>query len=439
MNKILLIIQREYLTRVKKKSFIVMTILGPILMVGLVFAQFWIKMIPEETQKILVVDESQLFFNKLENTPNQTFSFSKNTLVSEQGNFYKTDYNVILYIPANIIDSQKIQIFYKKQPGLGMQDYINTLVSKKIEEMKLLASGIQISQLQSIKTKITLTTTKIEKSGDFETKNNEVSMALGFVAGILIYIFIFLYGAQVMRGVIEEKTSRIVEVIISSVKPFELMMGKIVGIAAVGLTQFLLWIILSALGTSLVGNFFMKDKVSVDQMEQTFKTNIPEKAAFKEMATDKKAEVMDSFFEQVNLPIMLFSFLFYFLGGYLLYGALFAAVGSAVDNEADTQQFMIPLTIPLILSFTLAQNVMTNPESSLAFWLSVFPLTSPVIMMVRIPFGVPYFDLIFSMVMLVLGFIGATWISAKIYRTGILMYGKKSTYKELWKWLFYKG
>jgi ABC-2 type transport system permease protein len=439
MNKILLIIQREYLTRVKKKSFIVMTILGPILMVGLVFAQFWIKMIPEETQKILVVDESQLFFNKLENTPNQIFSFSKNTLVSEQGNFYKTDYNVILYIPANIIDSQKIQIFYKKQPGLGMQDYINTLVSKKIEEMKLLASGIQISQLQSIKTKITLTTTKIEKSGDFETKNNEVSMALGFVAGILIYIFIFLYGAQVMRGVIEEKTSRIVEVIISSVKPFELMMGKIVGIAAVGLTQFLLWIILSALGTSLVGNFFMKDKVSVDQMEQTFKTNIPEKAAFKEMATDKKAEVMDSFFEQVNLPIMLFSFLFYFLGGYLLYGALFAAVGSAVDNEADTQQFMIPLTIPLILSFTLAQNVMTNPESSLAFWLSVFPLTSPVIMMVRIPFGVPYFDLIFSMVMLVLGFIGATWISAKIYRTGILMYGKKSTYKELWKWLFYKG
>jgi ABC-2 type transport system permease protein len=183
----------------------------------------------------------------------------------------------------------------------------------------------------------------------------------------------------------------------------------------------------------------MKDKQNVDQMEQTFKTNIPQKAAFKEMPTDEKAEIMDSFLSQVNLPIMLFSFLFYFLGGYLLYGALFAAVGSAVDNEADTQQFMLPLTIPLILSFTLAQNVMTNPESSLAFWLSVFPLTSPVIMMVRIPFGVPYFDLILSMIMLVLGFIGATWVSAKIYRTGILMYGKKSSYKELWKWLFYKG
>lgn len=439
MNKILLIIQREYLTRVKKKSFIVMTILGPILMVGLVFAQFWIKMIPEEKQKIIVVDESQLFLNKLENTSNQTFTYSKNNLSFEQGNFYQNDQNVILYIPANIIESQKIQIFYKKQPGLGMQDYISTIVSKKLEEMKLLASGIQPSQLASIKTKLNLTTTKIEKSGNFETKDNEVSMALGFLAGILIYIFIFLYGAQVMRGVIEEKTSRIVEVIISSVKPFELMMGKIIGIAMVGLTQFLLWIILSAAGTTLVGKFFVKDNTSIDKIEQTYKSNMPQNDAFKEMSSNKKAEVMDSFFNQVNLPVMLFSFLFYFLGGYLLYGALFAAVGSAVDNEADTQQFMLPLTIPLILSFTLAQNVMTNPESSLAFWLSVFPLTSPVIMMVRIPFGVPYFDLIFSMLMLVLGFIGATWVSAKIYRTGILMYGKKSSYKELWKWLFYKG
>lgn len=439
MNKILLIIQREYLTRVKKKSFIIMTIIGPILMVGLVFAQFWIKMIPEEKQKILVVDESQLFVNKLENTANQTFTYSKNNLAFEKKAFYSTDNNVILYIPANIIDSQKIQIFYKKQPGLDMQDYINAIVGKKLEEMKLLASGVNVNQLASIKTKLNLTTTKIEKSGNLETKDNEVSMALGFIAGILIYIFIFLYGAQVMRGVIEEKTSRIVEVIISSVRPFELMMGKIVGIAMVGLTQFLLWIILSVVGTSLVGNYFMKDDVKIDQVEQTFKTNIPQNDAFKEMSNDKQAEIMDSFFNQVNLPVMLFSFLFYFLGGYLLYGALFAAVGSAVDNEADTQQFMLPLTIPLILSFTLAQNVMTNPESSLAFWLSIFPLTSPIIMMVRIPFGVPYFDLILSMVMLVLGFIGATWISAKIYRTGILMYGKKTSYKELWKWLFYKG
>ena len=439
MNKILLIIQREYLTRVKKKSFIIMTIIGPILMVGLVFAQFWIKMIPEEKQKILVVDESQLFVNKLENSANQTFTYSKNNLAFEKKAFYSTDNNVILYIPANIIDSQKIQIFYKKQPGLDMQDYINAIVGKKLEEMKLLASGVNVNQLASIKTKLNLTTTKIEKSGNLETKDNEVSLALGFIAGILIYIFIFLYGAQVMRGVIEEKTSRIVEVIISSVRPFELMMGKIVGIAMVGLTQFLLWIILSVVGTSLVGNYFMKDDVNVAQVEQTFKTNIPQNDAFKEMSNDKQAEIMDSFFNQVNLPVMLFSFLFYFLGGYLLYGALFAAVGSAVDNEADTQQFMLPLTIPLILSFTLAQNVMTNPESSLAFWLSVFPLTSPIIMMVRIPFGVPYFDLILSMVMLVLGFIGATWISAKIYRTGILMYGKKTSYKELWKWLFYKG
>ena len=439
MNKILLIVQREYLTRVKKKSFIIMTILGPLLMVGLIFAQFWIKMIPEETQKILVVDESQLFLNKLENTPNQQFTFSKSDLQDAKVQLYSSDYSTVLFIPSNVLDSQAIQLFYKKQPSLGTQDYIETVISNKLEELKLLASGIQVKQLESIKTKLTLTTTKVEKSGSMETKNNEVSMMLGFLAGILIYVFIFLYGAQVMRGVIEEKTSRIIEVIISSVKPFQLMMGKIVGIALVGLTQFLLWIILSAIGVSVVGSYFSKNEINKIQIEETYKTNLPKNAHFKEMGSEGKAAMMDSFFKDINVPVMVFSFLFYFLGGYLLYGALFAAVGSAVDSEADTQQFMIPLTIPLILSFTLAQNVMTNPESSMAFWLSIFPLTSPVIMMVRIPFGVPYFDLVLSMSLLVLGFIGTTWLSGRIYRTGILMYGKKSSYKELWKWLFYKG
>ncbi|MCC6253140.1 MAG: ABC transporter permease [Bacteroidia bacterium] len=440
MKKILLIIQREYLSRVKKKSFVVMTILGPILMIGLIFAQFWIKMIPEEKQKILVVDESKLFTNKLENSSNSTFTFSNNSLIDEQNNFFKTDYNVILYIPANIIDSQKIQIFYKKQPGLSLQDYISTVIEKKLEDMKLIASGINANQLKSIKTKLNVTNTKIEKNGIFETKDNEVSMILGFLAGILIYFFIFLYGAQVMRGVIEEKTSRIIEVIISSVKPFELMMGKIIGIAMVGLTQFLLWIILSAVGTTLVGNALMKDDLKIEAVEQTYKSNVPQqKDVFKELDSQQKTEIINSFFEQVNFPVMIGSFLFYFLFGYLLYGALFAAVGSAVDSEADTQQFMLPITVPLILAFVFSQNVMTNPESALAFWLSIFPLTSPVIMMVRIPFGVPYFDLFLSMFLLVAGFIGVTWLSGKIYRTGILMYGKKNSYKELWKWLFYRA
>jgi ABC-2 type transport system permease protein len=191
MNKILLIIQREYLTRVKKKSFIVMTILGPLLMVGLIVAQVWISTMPEEKQNIVVVDESQLFVNKMENSESQQFTYSKNSLATEQQQFYKSEYNMILYIPANIIDSQTIQLFYKKQPGVGMQAYISSSISKKLEEMKLLASGIQPDQLAAIKTKLNLTTTKIEKSGDLETKDSEVSMALGFIAGILIYIFIW--------------------------------------------------------------------------------------------------------------------------------------------------------------------------------------------------------------------------------------------------------
>ncbi|MFN7846030.1 MAG: ABC transporter permease [Bacteroidota bacterium] len=439
MNKILLIIQREYLTRVKKKSFIVMTILGPLLMVGLIVAQVWISTMPEEKQNIVVVDESQLFVNKMENSESQQFTYSKNSLSTEQQQFYKSEYNMILYIPANIIDSQTIQLFYKKQPGVGMQAYISSSISKKLEEMKLLASGIQPDQLAAIKTKLNLTTTKIEKSGDLETKDSEVSMALGFIAGILIYIFIFLYGAQVMRGVIEEKTNRIIEVIISSVKPFQLMMGKIIGIALVGLTQFLLWVILTYAGSTVAGSYFTSQRTEANLKEQTFKTNIPNQQLMNQAAVENNPDMFSAVFDQINFPVMIFSFLFYFLGGYLLYGALFAAVGAAVDSEADTQQFMLPITIPLIFSFTMAQSVMSNPESAVSFWLSIIPLTSPIIMMVRIPFGVPYTDLILSMTLLVAGFLGATYISGKVYRTGILMYGKKTTYKELWKWLFYKS
>lgn len=439
MNKILLIIQREYLTRVKKKSFIVMTILGPLLMVGLIVAQVWISTMPEEKQNIVVVDESQLFVNKMENSESQQFTYSKNSLSTEQQQFYKSEYNMILYIPANIIDSQSIQLFYKKQPGVGMQAYISSSISKKLEEMKLLASGIQPDQLAAIKTKLNLTTTKIEKSGDLETKDSEVSMALGFIAGILIYIFIFLYGAQVMRGVIEEKTNRIIEVIISSVKPFQLMMGKIIGIALVGLTQFLLWVILTYAGSTVAGSYFASQRTEANLKEQTFKTNIPNQQLMNQAAVENNPDMFSAVFNQINFPVMIFSFLFYFLGGYLLYGALFAAVGAAVDSEADTQQFMLPITIPLIFSFTMAQSVMSNPESAVSFWLSIIPLTSPIIMMVRIPFGVPYTDLILSMTLLVAGFLGATYVSGKVYRTGILMYGKKTTYKELWKWLFYKS
>jgi ABC-2 type transport system permease protein len=252
-----------------------------------------------------------------------------------------------------------------------------------------------------------------------------------------------MFGSQVMRGVIEEKTSRIVEVIISSVKPFELMMGKIVGVALVGLTQFLLWVILTATLVTVITSSFVTKLSNKTPTEQIISSQLPsvnqDKSASINSVKVKDTgvnEVLDAV-NSIDFPVMISSFLFYFLFGYLLYAALFAAIGSAVDSEADTQQFMLPITIPLIFAIIMAQYVMQEPQGTMAFWLSIFPLTSPVIMMIRIPFGVPYLDLVLSMGLLLLGFLGTTWLAAKIYRTGILMYGKKVSYKELWKWLRY--
>ena len=265
-------------------------------------------------------------------------------------------------------------------------------------------------------------------------------MAIGIFSGILIYFFIFLFGSQVMRGVIEEKTSRIIEVIVSSVKPFQLMMGKIIGIALVGLTQLLLWVVLTFSIVSIFQVSFSGNLPS--NKTEILSTNNPLQQidAEKNINLDngKINEVFEAIFS-IDYATIILSFIFFFLFGYLIYAALFAAIGSAVDSESDTQQFMLPITIPLIFSIVMAQVIIQNPDGPLAFWLSIIPLTSPIIMMIRIPFGVPAFDLILSMTLLVLGFIGTTWMAGKIYRTGILMYGKKVNYKELWKWLWYKS
>lgn len=442
MSKIGLIVGREYLSRVKKKSFLIMTILGPLLMAGIIVARIWLESMPEEKQKVLVIDETTVFDNELKNYKNIEFEFSKQSLEQAKKEFYKTEYNIILYIPVNIVSANAIQILYKKQPGLNTQEYIKNTIETKIENWKLLKSGIDKETLDKTKVTLSVQTAKIEESGSQKKSYAEVSIILGFVAGILIYIFIFMYGAMVMRGVIEEKTSRIIEVIITSVTPFQLMMGKIIGIALVGLTQFLLWIILTTGLTSISTSFVaqkMYDSAEIKK-EETFSSNMPISA--QQDIIKKTPDAVKEMYEMVdsiNLPVMIFSFLIYFIGGYLLYGALFAAIGAAVDSEADTQQFMVPITIPLVLAFIVAQVIITNPESKMAFWFSMFPLTSPIVMMVRIPFGVPIWEIALSMGLLVVGFVFTTWLAAKIYRVGILMYGKKPSYKELWKWIFYKA
>jgi ABC-2 type transport system permease protein len=444
MNKVALIIRREYLTRVKKKSFIIMTLLGPILMASLFVVPIFMAMYDDkDVSTIQVIDESGLFAGKLTNSPSMTFEMDSVSLPVAKELFNPDKHTAILYIPANVIsNTNSILMFSAKQPNINLVTSVERTIQKEIESMKLQAQGISQETLTQIKTKVKVNTRTITESGEEDT-NAGLTTAVGFIGAFLIYIFIFLYGAQVMRGVIEEKTSRIVEVIISSVKPFQLMMGKILGIALVGLTQFLLWVILTFSISSIVTSVFVDPNNINEQMahrQSPLGTPIPDEVQQEVNAAQggsELTEIMGSI-NSINFPLLIGAFLFYFLGGYLLYAALFAAIGAAVDGESDTQQFMLPVTIPLILSIIVSQSILQNPDSSLAFWFSMIPFTSPVVMMVRIPFGVAPWELILSMVFMVAGFIFTTWLAGRIYRTGILMYGKKVNWKELGKWLFYK-
>ncbi len=436
MNKINLIIQREYLTRVKKKSFVIMTLLGPLLMAALMIVPVWLGMKDQDFQIIEVIDETGLFIDQFENTKTLRFEHQFINIETAKDSFYDSKYTSILHI-TGIGKQSTAKMYYKKQPGLNTISKIENTIEDGIRNIELKEQfNVSREQLDKINPKVTVETIFRNADGGEETKSSAISTVLGFGGAIIIYMFIFLYGVQVMRGVIEEKTSRIVEIIISSVKPFQLMLGKIVGIALVGLTQFLLWIVLTGIIISIA-------QVALNQTIDVADTATIEEVMKEQGAgnvdTANMGQQIQAIIDEIPIVTLLISFLFYFLGGYLLYGALFAAIGSAVDSEADTQQFMMPITIPLIFSFVVAQSVIQNPDGAMAFWLSLFPLTSPVIMMVRIPFGVETWELLLSMFLLVLGFIGTTWIAGRIYRTGILMYGKKITYKELWKWLFYKG
>jgi ABC-2 type transport system permease protein len=273
-------------------------------------------------------------------------------------------------------------------------------------------------------------------------------MALAYIGGFLMYMLVFMFGAQVMRGVIEEKVSRVVEVIVSSVKPVQLMMGKIIGVALVGLTQFMIWVILT-MGAVVILKTTVLRKSDMTEITQNITQNIMEGNQTPAPATPSQASTLspqmqefsrlfDSAMNQ-NWPLIILSFIFYFITGYLLYASVFAAIGSAVDNETETQQFMLPVTIPIILALMVAMGTMQNPDSPVAFWFSLIPFTSPIVMMARIPFGVPAWQIIASMALMVVTFLAFVWMAAKVYRTGILMYGKKASWKEMWKWLRYSG
>ncbi|MCE3280203.1 MAG: ABC-type Na+ efflux pump permease-like protein [Bacteroidetes bacterium] len=445
MNKVLLIIKREYLSRVKKKSFILMTIFGPVLMAGIMIVPIWMAMQKTEKQKIEVIDESFLFRDLIPEKDIVHFDYPPVEIEDARAGFYDTDYDAILYIPKNVLNGgqEGINLFYKKQLSNSVQQHIQSSISKMLYEVMLAKNKVDLNVIKDAKDKatFTLTTIQIDEAGNDKETNTAINVGIGFACAIVIYLLIFLYGAQVMRGVMEEKTSRIVEVILSSVKPFQLMMGKIIGVALVGLTQFILWVILTTSIYSVAAATVLKgmDMKQVQQKEQVIKIGADLDVQAMGKIENNAAIDLWSKFQQVNMLEIFICFMLYFLAGYLLYSALFAAIGSAVDSEAETNQFMLPITIPLVFSFAIAQIVTQDPNGSIAFWFSMIPLTSPVVMMVRLPFGVPMWEVLLSMSLLVIGFIFTTWLAAKIYRTGILMYGKKVSWKELGKWLFYKG
>ncbi|MBD2754307.1 ABC transporter permease [Spirosoma validum] len=439
MHTIFLIIKREYLVRVRKKSFIVMTILGPVLIFGFYAIIGWAAVSSINQKKIAVVDESGRFSGKFKNDDETLFSYPKTSLASAKKAFVKQGYDALVFIPKDVIEYPKtVQIFAEKSVSLALQSNIERAISKEIETIKLEQAGITQRIIEDAKVNVDAQTISMSETGEKSSNGIATTIISGFCA-LLIYISVLIYGTQVMRGVMEEKTNRIVEVIISSVKPFQLMLGKIIGVALVGLTQFMLWIILTT-GLITVGSSVMGQKETAQSAMTARMNGMPgQQEVQRKMATAKNpvADVMKAI-ETLNISMIVACFLFYFLGGYLLYSALFGAVGAAVDSETETQQFMFPIMMPIIAAIAFAQIAVRDPDGPLAFWTSIIPFTSPVVMMVRIPFGVPGWQLALSMVLLVVGFVGTTWIAARIYRVGILMYGKKTSFRELSKWVFYK-
>jgi ABC-2 type transport system permease protein len=436
MNKIWLITQREFLNRVQKKSFLIATILIPLIFPAIIGVLVYISKEQDKHAKkevIHYIDESALF------TPDSTkFIFRKFTGPLEDA---KTAYRAsddfgLLYIPKlNISEPKGIVLYTKISPSIDDISGIENLFEAQLKDLKMQRMRIDQKLLDSLKTDVNISTVSFTDSGQEKSNNSIILSGIGMAAGILMYMFIFIYGAQIMQGIIEEKTSKVVEVIVSSVKPFELMMGKILGLASVGLLQFLIWIILMSTLT-----FAVLGSLGIDPPQQQAMQQISaEAAAQQSAATSEMAKAMGEFMTLPWIKIGI-SFLFYFLGGYLLYGALFAAVGSAVDSPAEAQQFMFPITIPMLISYmSLFMFILKDPHGPISVWLSIIPITSPIAMMGRIGFGVPFWQLALSVILLIGGFILTTWIAGRIYRVGILMHGTKVNYKVLAKWFMMKN
>ncbi len=410
MSKITTIIAREYLSRVKKKSFLIMTFLTPMLMIAVFLLPIWLMNTDfKDSQKIGIIDYSNDFQNVFVSANNVDYEFITEVNKDSISSLSENDkYDAVLIIPKNY-KTDSILVFSNNPIPIGVKYSMQNAINSYVENENLISMNIDPVKIEQAKSDLKIN----QKNWEKQDSSSELNTVMGYAGAFIIYIFIFMYGVQLMRGTLEEKKDRIIEIIISSAKPFELMLGKVIGVAMVAFTQFGIWL-LTIIVFLFVGKQFIMSSGSVQLIT-----------------------ILASL-QNVNSVSWILYFLFFFIGGYLLYGSLFAAIGAAVDSETDTQQFMLPITIPLALAFIFAQNIIQAPNGTLAVTLSLIPFTSPIVMMVRLGFGVPAWQMILSMLLLILTFLGTIYIGAKIYRIGILSYGKKPSYKDLWKWIRYK-
>ena len=460
LKKLGIIIQREYLNKVKKKSFLLTTFGVPILFAGMYAVMLFVMLKAEgDSKRIAVIDNSGIVMEKLENTKLITFTqLSETDPEAVKNRLGDYDADVLLYIsPLDSATKSVTATTYADKPmGMETAEAIEHRINDAVEAYRIDSYDIPgLGQImEDVHSNVHLTSYTVDEEGKETISQSEVYMIVSMVLAMALYMFIALFSGMVMSSVIEEKTSRVVEVLVSSVKSTELMFGKIIGVALVALTQFLLWIVLTGVIIGILGGIVGMDKVTGTLSQNQVET-MPGMTSMNDAMgntlsmeqlqalTDTTAvaegptgmEAVLGTLGSLNYTQLIVSFLLFFLFGYLLYASLFAAIGSAVENEADTQQLQIPVTIPLLLGFFIAFYAFRAPESSIVWWGSMIPFTSPIVMLARLPFGVPMWELILSIGLLILTFFVCAWASAKIYKVGILMYGKKSTFKDLWKWL----
>ncbi len=437
MNHLSLIIKREYLTKVKNKSFIIMTILSPLIMIALIAVVAYLTQLNNNKERtISILDESGLVSDIFKDTEHTTYKVLTNTTLEAAKEDVKTNETYgLLYITKSEDTTQfynNVTFYSEDTPSLTVISSLENKLEKKFQDIKLERDGVDLEKIKSSKTSVDISQESF--SGETTSKiDNVLKLAFGGIAGYLLFMFIIIYGNMIMRSVIEEKTSRIIEVIISSVKPIQLMMGKIIGTSLAGITQFVIWVILGGLMMLIVSTIFGIDFSEMQSSQQQLMQQAMESPEF-------ESQLKLAFAAFQNLPIanLILAFIFFFVGGYLLYSSLYAAIGAAVDNETDTQQFMMPILMPLILAVYVGVfTVIEDPHGTVSTVFSFIPLTSPVVMLMRIPFGVPIWQQLLSLALLIGTFMFTVWFAAKIYRVGILMYGKKPSYKELYKWLKY--